>query len=294
VSRIPSIQALRALESFARHGTVWQAADELALTRSAVSHQLRLLERELDFAILNRIGTRVELTTRGRAYAEDVRRALSSISASAARNASQGIAGSITVSSPAGFATSWLCTNIARFLAAHPDVTVSLTTPRRRDDISNPDVDLFVTFAHEFPPGTRVELMQRVEFTPLCSPAYLNEFGGFSDRRSLMRATLLHIGDYADWEQWMRLIGLPAEAAHRGLRCSDMNLVYAAALASQGIAMGDEFVCADAMARGLLVRPFDVMLPSEDSYHLVTPKKSIDNPTVDAFATWLLDEMRGG
>ncbi len=63
--RIPSTQALRALVSFARHGTVWQAADELNLTRSAVSHQLRMLERDLDFHMLNRVGTRVELTPQG-------------------------------------------------------------------------------------------------------------------------------------------------------------------------------------------------------------------------------------
>jgi len=72
MSRIPSTQALRALESFARHGTVWQAADELNLTRSAVSHQLRLLERDLGFRLMNRIGTRVELTPQGVAYAADI------------------------------------------------------------------------------------------------------------------------------------------------------------------------------------------------------------------------------
>ena len=61
MKRIPSTQALRALDSFTRHGSVWKAADELNLTRSAVSHQLRLLERDLGFQLLNRIGTRIEL-----------------------------------------------------------------------------------------------------------------------------------------------------------------------------------------------------------------------------------------
>ena len=88
--RIPSTQALRALVSFARHGTVWQAADELNLTRSAVSHQLRMLERDLDFHMLNRVGTRVELTTQGQSYADDVRQALLAISGSAARNIGRG------------------------------------------------------------------------------------------------------------------------------------------------------------------------------------------------------------
>ncbi|RVC19557.1 LysR family transcriptional regulator, partial [Mesorhizobium sp. M7A.F.Ca.AU.002.02.1.1] len=74
--RIPSTQALRALDSFARHGSVWRAADELHLTRSAVSHQLRLLERDLGFDLLERIGKGVALTPRGQRYASDVRKAL--------------------------------------------------------------------------------------------------------------------------------------------------------------------------------------------------------------------------
>jgi LysR family glycine cleavage system transcriptional activator len=63
--RIPSTQALRALDAFARHGSVWRAADELHLTRSAVSHQLRLLERDLGFELLKKIGKGVALTPRG-------------------------------------------------------------------------------------------------------------------------------------------------------------------------------------------------------------------------------------
>src|SRR6186713_1822031 len=74
--RIPSTQALRALESFARHGSVWRSAEELHLTRSAVSHQLRLLERDLGFDLVERIGKGVALTARGQRYAADVRKAL--------------------------------------------------------------------------------------------------------------------------------------------------------------------------------------------------------------------------
>ena len=74
--RIPSTQALRALDAFARHGSVWKAADELRLTRSADSHQLRLLESDLGFALLRRAGKGVGLTARGRRYANDVRKAL--------------------------------------------------------------------------------------------------------------------------------------------------------------------------------------------------------------------------
>ena len=96
MARIPSTQALRALDSFARHGLVWKAAEELNLTRSAVSHQLRLLERELGFSLFSRAGTGIVLTARGRAYASDVRQALTLISQSASRHAGNALTGPLT------------------------------------------------------------------------------------------------------------------------------------------------------------------------------------------------------
>jgi LysR family glycine cleavage system transcriptional activator len=291
MSRIPSTQALRALESFARHGTVWQAADELHLTRSAVSHQLRLLERDLGFRLMNRVGTRAELTPQGKAYAEDVRRALSAIAGSASRQAGRGVTGTLTVSCPPGFASSWLCPKVGRFRETCPDVVLSLVTPRRLDDVSNPDVDLFIAFGLGNQPDMEVELLKRVEFTPLCSPALLNRLDGLPDLAGVMQANLLHLTDFEDWINWFRLAGLPEEAARTGQRFSDMNLVYAATLASQGLSMGDEFICHEAMAQGILVRPFDLAIRSPRSYFLVVPPEKAANPAVAAFRSWMADEL---
>lgn len=294
MSRIPSTQALRALESFARHGTVWQAADELNLTRSAVSHQLRLLERDLGFRLMNRIGTRVELTPQGLTYAADVRRALSMISGSATRNAARGITGPLAVSCPPGFASSWLCPKIGGFSEAFPDVALSLVTPRRLDDVSNPDVDIFITFGHGNQPGMEVELLQEVEFTPLCSPILLNRLDTLDEPAGLSSATLLHLTDFRDWEAWFALAGLPAEGARDGIRFSDMNLVYAASLGAQGVAMGDEFICQQAMSAGLLVRPFDLAIRSPRSYFMIVPPEKSGNPAGAAFRDWLRGELRQG
>jgi len=291
MSRIPSTQALRALESFARHGTVWQAADELHLTRSAVSHQLRLLERELGFRLMNRVGTHVELTPQGRAYADDVRRALSAIAGAASRQAGRGATGALTVSCPPGFASNWLCPKVGRFRETCPDVALSLVTPRRLDDVSNPDVDLFICFGSGNLPGMEVELLKAVEFTPMCSPALLNRLGGLPDPAYVLHANLLHLIDFEDWVNWFRLAGLPEDGARTGQRFSDMNLAYAAAVASQGLAMGDEFICHEAMAQGRLVRPFDLAIPSPKSYYLVISLEKAANPAVSAFRNWMADEL---
>lgn len=291
MARIPSMQALRALDSFARHGTVWQAADELHLTRSAVSHQLRLLERDLGFQLLRRIGTRIELTPQGRAYATDIRRALIAIAGSAARQAGRGISGALTVSCTPGFASSWLCTRIGGYHTTYPDVALSVITPRRLEDVSNPGADLFISFGRGDVTGMQVELLKEVEFTPLCSPALLNRLGGMAEPADVLRTTLLHLFDQHDWEAWLRLAGLVADRARTGVVFADMNLVHAAALSSQGVAMGDEFICHHDMADGRLIRPFDLAIRSPSSYYLVVPAEKADNPAVKAFRDWIMREL---
>ena len=283
--RIPSTQALRALEAFSRHGTIWQTAEELSLTRSAVSHQLRGLERELGFNLTEKNGTRVEITPRGRAYARDVRKALSIIAESETLNSARGLTGTLRVSCPPGFASIWLCPSLGSFMTAFPDVVLDIKTPQRLDDYSNPDIDVFVVFGPE--PQDDFRLIRRVQFSPLCSPSYANRFDGFVDRRRLAQANLLHIFDFRDWEEWLAEANLTGAIASRGIVFSDMNLVYMAALSSQGIMIGDEFVCFDAIASGQLVRPFDLFIQSDSAYYLKVPGRSHDNPLVDAFLRWV-------
>jgi LysR family glycine cleavage system transcriptional activator len=286
---MPSIQALRALDSFARHGSVWKAAEELHLTRSAVSHQLRLLERDLGFQLLNRIGTRLELTEQGRGYALDIRKALNTISGSAARYANRGLSGTVKVSCTPGFASTWLCAHISSFREAHPDIKLSITTPVRLDDVSNPEVDVFVAFGTGHWPNMKVELLVEVEFTPLCSPVLINL--GLSVPEDVMKASLLHLADDEDWRSWLVAAGLDPSYASTGITFSDMNLVYAAAMNGQGIAMGDEFICRTAMASGQLVRPFDINLKCTRSYYLVVSEAKADTKPVVAFCNWLKQEV---
>ncbi|MBN8631379.1 MAG: LysR family transcriptional regulator [Rhodobacterales bacterium] len=290
--RIPSTQALRALESFARHGTVWQTADELHLTRSAVSHQLRLLERDLGFRLMNRVGTRAELTPQGRAYAEDVRRALSAIAGSAARNAGREAAGALTVSCAPGFAAGLLCNWIGRFAEALPDVSLTIVTPRHLGEVSNPDVDLFITYGTGELPDMQVDHVLDVVSTPVCSPTMVNRLGGMPDPVDVLRLGLLHLSNYEDWTGWLRQMGIDEARAATGVVFSDMHLVYSATLAGQGIAMGDVILCAEAMNDGLLVRPFEQTIRSPRSYYLAVPITKARSPTVVAFRSWILEELR--
>lgn len=285
--RIPSTQALRALDSFARHGSVWRAADELHLTRSAVSHQLRLLERDLGFDLLQRIGKGVALTPRGQRYAADVRKALTVLGDAGAQNSGAGVGGSFGISCPPGFASMFLCTHIGEFQQMYPDVALSVLTPRRLDDVSNPEADAFIAFGVGNWPNRAVELLCEVHFTPLCSPTLLNKIGGFSKPADVLRANLLHLSDTEDWARWLALSKVENPDTEGGIFFSDMNLVFSAAIAGQGIALGDELTGRRALSEGRLVKPFEASVPSPRAYYLVFEHAKAGHPVLNAFSDWL-------
>jgi LysR family transcriptional regulator, glycine cleavage system transcriptional activator len=263
----------------------------LHLTRSAVSHQLRLLERDLGFDLLQRVGKGVALTPRGRRYALDVRKALTVLGDAAVQHGSNGLGGSFNISCTPGFASLWLCTHIAGFQDMHPDVSLRILTPRRLDDVSNPEADVFIAFGLGNWPNHAVELLCEIEFTPLCSPSLLNRIGGLTRPQDVLRANLLHLGDFEDWSRWFAATGVENPDPECGIVFSDMNLVFSSAIAGQGIAMGDELTSRKALDEGRLVRPFDIAIKSPRSYFLVTEWTKADHPIAKAFGGWLRSEL---
>ena len=289
--RVPSTQALRALDAFARHGSVWRAAEELRLTRSAVSHQLRYLEQDLGFDLLKRAGKGVLLTPQGQRYAADVRKALTLLGDAAVQYGDKGIRGSLTFSCTPGFASLWLCTHVAEFKQLYPDVSLRIVTPLRLEDVSNPAVDAFIAYGNGNWSKCAVELLSEVEFTPLCSPVLLNRIGGLSEPLDVFRAVLLHLDNDDDWTRWFKATGTVPASLGQGVTFSDMNLVLAAASADQGIAMGDELTCRQALDTGRLVRPFDLAIRSSRAYYLVMEQHRVANPATLAFSDWLKSRL---
>lgn len=296
IPRLPSMQALRALDAFARQGSVWQAAEDLHLTRSAVSHQLRQLERDLGFPLLDREGSRVSLTMQGRGYAAEVARVLAQLAGAAVRQqAGDSIGGSLTIATTPGFGAAWLAPRIGRFRQRHPAVAVQITASRRLDDTGQPGIDLFISFlrlpAAPRRDGMAVRVITPVSFTPLCAPALAGP--GRVTPAGIAALPLLHLHDRRDWARWFDAAGHPPPA-QPGLVFSDVNLAVAAALAGQGVVLGDTFSCGPSLAAGLLVAPSDVLLPSGHGYALITPEGRAEaSPALAACLRWLDEELAG-
>ena len=133
--RLPPVKAMRALEALDRLRSAGAVAEEMSLTRSAVSHMLRRLEDDLGFAISEPDGRGIRLTVRGKRYAQEARRALDIMSRAAADEPA--LSGELKVVAPPGFATFWLADRIGSFADQYPDISIHLAAARVLGDIAD-------------------------------------------------------------------------------------------------------------------------------------------------------------
>ncbi|KAF0864902.1 LysR substrate-binding domain-containing protein [Pseudomonas sp. LD120] len=291
--RYPSMTALRALDAVARLGSVAEAANELNLTASAISHQIKSLEQTLGFALTERQGRSIRITYQGERYARDIHLLLANILEAGQRSDGQQVSGRLCISSPPGFATYWLCTHIAEFQALYPQVELQLVSPRTPGDTSDSSVDLFVAYGMGDWPNQHVQKIVSLRYFPVCSPSLVNAMGGLKTLDSLDHALLLHMIDYSDWRVWLAAAGAPNVDVRRGIIFADAHFVQSACIAGQGIAMGDNLISGEALARGQLVQPFGSEIESNRGYYLVADLHKAERPVVLAFSEWVKSQLQG-
>src|SRR5438445_10319312 len=174
---LPPLGALRTFEAIARHLSFTRAAEELALTQSAVSHQIRALEEHLGTRLFQRLHRGIELAADGRTLLEGVRAGLDSVLLASERVRNQHRMGVLTVAAPAAFAIGWLVPRLGRFAALHPEIEVRIAAiDGREPDLWRDGIDLAVvkrpakSAAHN---PVEMPLLREVVF-PVCSPSLLN------------------------------------------------------------------------------------------------------------------------
>jgi LysR family glycine cleavage system transcriptional activator len=284
--RIPPMTTLLALDALARHGTVWEAAEDLGISRSAVSHRLAMLEELLGFDLLTRVGTGVMLTPRGRGYAEQVRKSVSLLADAHKGGTRADIEGMLRVSSTAGFCSMWLCKHIGSFHAEHPNIRLQILSAVEPDVVDDPEIDLFIAYGNGKWGGRWVKHLYDLEITPMCSPALLSAPGGLREPADVLRFPLL-MRRWDDWEKWLSVCNLEPPRRSAGIEFSDMVLVQTAAIAGQGVMLGDETTCGGALATGQLVAPLAATMRPQLGYYLVRHRQRRASPAVHAFMRWL-------
>lgn len=291
--RLPPLNTLRSFEAAARHASFLRAAKELHVTASAVSHQMRTLEKFLGVALFRRDGRQVVLTREGESYLRAIREGLNLMAAATARIRAPRAGGVLTISVAPSFGTPWLVPRLAGFQLEHPELEVRLTSSLDLVDFAKSDVDAAVRYGAGRWRGLRSHRLFTEELIPVASPRLRIGKKRLSKPADLRQATLLHvIPRLGQWRMWLSAAGVPDIDAEAGPKFHTTPLALEAAIAGHGIAIADRGLVADQVRSGRLVTPFDIVLPTEYAYYLVYPQARADDPNIVTFRDWLLAEAQ--
>jgi LysR family transcriptional regulator, glycine cleavage system transcriptional activator len=289
-ARLPSLNGLRAFEAAARHLSFTQAASELNVTQTAISHQIRRLEDELGMRLFVRHNRSLALTPQARDYLPLVRAAFDDLRLATERLLRKDGGKVLTVSTLASLAAKWLLPRLATFQEAHPGIDVRITTSTSLVDFRRDDVDAAIRYGRGHWSGVRAEWLMADELFPVCSPSLLQSNKPLRCPEDLAHHTLLHTsGGYDDdWRLWLTAAGLPAAISkHGGLSFDLIFMTLQAAIDGLGVALGRTSYVQDDIIKGRLVVPFKIALPADAGFYLVSPEGRADAAKLRAFREWI-------
>lgn len=292
-ARLPSLNGLRAFEAAARLLSFTNAANELSVTQTAISHQIKRLEEELGLKLFIRQNRALALTPQGRDYLPGVRAAFNDLRLATDRLKRRDNDHVLTVSTLASMASKWLLPRISAFQKAHPDIDVRITTSTSMVDFKSGDVDAAIRYGRGQWPGLRADWLTADDLFPVCSPALLTGKKALLKPQDLASYTLLHSsGGYDDdWRLWLTAAGLPADISKQpGLTFDMIFMTLQAAIDGLGVAIGRTTYVEGDLAKGRLVVPFDMRMPADAGFYLVSPEASSDSRKLKAFRDWLLSQ----
>lgn len=293
--KIPPLQTLVCFDAAARHESYTRAAQELALTQSAVSRQIGTLEAFLGVALFRRTRHGVALTASGAAYARQITKRLEAMERDTLdAMAHQGEGGSLSLAAVPTFATRWLLPRLKGFAALQPDVVVHIETRTRPFLFADAEFDAALyagTPAQvENWAGTRALLLMHEDVVPVCSPSLLPR-GKPVSPAAIAKMPLLQQSTRPDgWRQWFDAQAVDAPNARGGPRYELFSLLAAAAAHGLGVALMPTMLVADELARGEVVVACERPLSGERSYYLVTPERADRRPLLTLFSDWLVGQ----
>ena len=294
---LPPLNGLRAFEAAARHLSFAKAADELAVTPGAVSHQVKALEAYLDVELFRRQARGIRLSEAGQDILPMLQDAFDRLDQVADRLQAHRCSHTLVVSAAPTFAAKWLVPQIETFNEQHPDIDVRIDAAKRVVDFAREDVDVAIRFGMGDEAGLASWPLfdQPEEIFPVCAPAVAEGPPLLRAPSDLAGCTLLHADwkhggrIWPNWADWLVRAKARDVDGQRGPRFTTWGLALQAARAGHGVALGSRSLVADDLARGDLVQPFTVTLqaPANVGFYLVCPETAVRRPKVRAFCSWM-------
>jgi LysR family transcriptional regulator, glycine cleavage system transcriptional activator len=285
---LPPLSALRAFEAAARHRSAKRAADELSVTATAISHQLRTLEDWLGVALFVRKPRQLELTGAGRELLGDLGNAFDTMAGAIARVRTAPLRQSLTISTTPAVASRWLLPHVGRLREQHPQLDLHFHVTHEPVALDGHSADIAIRYGSGRWPGLVTHKLFDNVFVPAFSPALK-----LKRPDELPRHTLLHFeacnarSAPLGWPGWQKLAKVRGLDPRAGPNFSDETHTISAALAGQGVALMSHALIRDELRQGTLVSPFGPRLPAEP-FHLVYPEARRADPAIVAVRDWVL------
>ena len=294
---LPSLDLLAGFEAAARHLSFTKAGEELFITQSAVSRQIKELEDQLGVSLFHRRHRALQLTEAGQQFYAAAAQVLTTMRTATSRLRAQGGKRPLAVTTTASFAALWLIPRLAGFRRRHPDVDVRITADTRVQDLERDGLDLAIRHGSAALAGPDAVRLFGERVFPVCSPKLLKK-NPLREPADLKNHTLLQYDDpevrhpWLHWKTWLEIARIPDLRPAGTLSFSGYEQIIPAAVAGHGVALGRSPLVKDLLVSKELVAPFKSSADPARAYYAIVSKNAAGRPEVADFVEWLQHEAK--
>ncbi|MER5171355.1 LysR substrate-binding domain-containing protein [Thioclava kandeliae] len=295
--RVP-LNAIRAFEAVARHASVAKAAEELCVTPTAVSHQIKLLEDFLQTELFLRRNSRIYLTSESSATLSKISQALDLIDDSVRTlgGTQENLHARLTVGASTSFASFWLMPRLRKFIESVPEIDLCLHTFISRKEAETQDSDLRICNWQSHL-DWKIEPLMEEENLPVCTPELARRHGN-DPAKLLANAPLIHVdrshlgyeGNYPDWSRYLEEYGIQRPDVMNGPRFNQAGTAIEAARAGVGLLLGRSLLVEQFIDNGELVMAAECY-PERSPYYLLSSWKTTQNDAMRQFRDWIVEAV---
>jgi len=296
-TRLPALDLLVGFEAAARHLSFTKAGEELFLTQSAVSRQMKELEDQLGVELFQRRHRALSLTDAGKQFYASAAQVLTTMRAATDRLRTQAGKKSLSVTTTHSFAALWLIPRLAGFTQSHPTVDVRITADTRVQDLDRDGLDIAIRHGPAALAGTNAIRLMGERVFPVCSPKLLaDKSRPLREPKDLRHHTLLQYDDpdgrhpWLHWKTWLEVERIADLRPSGTLSFSGYEQIIPAAVAGHGVALGRSPLVKDLLASGDLIMPFKSSADPARAYYAIVARNAAARAEVSEFVAWLKHE----
>jgi LysR family transcriptional regulator, glycine cleavage system transcriptional activator len=291
IRKLPSLKSLRVFESVARNQSFRRAADELFVSHSAISHQIKMLEEELEAILFNRTGRSISLTPDGLYLYPVIRDSFDNMETAITHLRASHQPKTLTIQTYVTFGTNWLIPKLNDFQKKYPDIRVRNTISFVDVDFDKDNADIGIIMGEKSWSHWHYDYLFNLDIFPVCSPRLL-ESGKLNTAKDLENFPLINIElAMDDWKLWLNAAGVDESIADQGPIVDNYLQALERVYDGEALVMARAPFAARDLKEGRLVRPFDSVVAEPGTWYMVYPKESKSCKEIALFKQWLVEQV---